>query len=179
MAVTVTRSGARSGEITFATNLEPELVFDYLADFGKHQEWSDELVAMAPMSGGAAAAGATYRVVDAAHPDSPQKVPTFAEITALERPRLIEWRLWTEPARGPRAMRSRWAFEIAGEGAGSRVTQRFSFEPPDIWSRLSLRVANAIGDALMGGAGMSPNSIVRRAERLQHVMDVRSAVNRL
>jgi hypothetical protein len=179
MSVTLTKTGPASGEVTFSTTLGPEATFDYLADFSKHQEWTDELVTMEQTSAGPVGLGTTYRSVERLHPGDEMKEPTFAEVTALERPRLIEWKTWTSKQSGPKAVRSRQAFEIVPHGKGCHVTHRFSYEAPSVLSKLSLRAFVAVADGLLGGAGASPKQLTKRAEQLQHVLDVRNAVEQL
>jgi hypothetical protein len=179
MPVTLTKTGPASGEIAFSTTLGPEATFDYLADFSKHQEWTDELVTMEQTSSGPLGAGTTYRSVERLRPGDEMKEPTFAEITAFDRPRLIEWRTWTSKQKGPRAVSSQQSFEIVPYGRGCHVTHRFSYQAPSVLSKLSLRAFVAVADGLMGGAGISPKQVTKRAEQLQHVLDVRNAVEQL
>lgn len=179
MAVTLTRTGAASGDVAFTTNLPPDAVYDYLSDFQKHSEWTEELVTIEQTSEGSPCVGTTFRTTESMRPGSGMRNATCSEITALQRPRLIEWKAWTSTKGGPMAMRSHWAFLIEPDGSGSRVTQRFGFDPPNVWSRIFLRAFFVVADGLLGGMGASPKNITMHAEKLQHVLDVRSAVNNL
>jgi uncharacterized protein YndB with AHSA1/START domain len=171
MAVTVRKTGAYGREFSFSTPLAPEAVYDYLADFEKHSEWVPEIVAMEKTSEGLAGVGTTFTTTESMKPGSKMQDKTYCEITALERPRLIEWRARTEATGGPMAMRSRWAFVIEPEGDGSRVTQRGALEPPNLWSRLFLGVFVPLADGLFGGMGATPKNVVKHVERLQQVLD--------
>lgn len=179
MTVKLTKTGAMSGEIDFSTTLQPEPTFDYLSDFTKHTEWTEDLVALEPTSPGLPGVGSRYRGVERLNPGAEMKEPTFAEITGFEHPRLIEWRLWSTNKKGETAMQSHWAFEIVPHGKGSHVTYRYSLEAQGISSKLFLRASSAVADKLMGGAGLSPKNLTKRAEQLQLLLDVRSAVNQL
>lgn len=179
MSVTLTKTGPASGEIAFSTTLGPEATFDYVADFSKHQEWTDNLVTMERTSEGPIGVGATYRSVERMHPGAEMKEPTFAEVTAYDRPRLIEWKTWTAKQTGPKAMSSHQSFEVVPHGKGCHVTHRFSFQAPSALSKFSRRAFVAVADRFMGGAGASPKQLTKHAEQLQHVLDVRNAVEQL
>jgi Polyketide cyclase / dehydrase and lipid transport len=179
MPVTLTKTGPTSGEIAFSTTLGPETTFDYLADFSKHQEWTDELVSLERTSDGPLAAGTTYRGVERLRPAEEMKDPILAQVTAFERPRLIEWETWTAREDGVKSNCSRWAFEIVPHGKGCHVTHRFAFDESSVWNKLSRRAFVAVADRLMGGAGASPKQLTKRVEQLQHVLDVRNAVEQL
>jgi uncharacterized protein YndB with AHSA1/START domain len=171
MAVTVRQTGPTSRELSFVTALAPEQVYDYLADFPRHREWVDEIVSMEPIGSGPAGVGTTYKTVEAMKPGSRMKAPTYCEITALERPRRIAWTARTGATRGPMAMRSRWAFLIAPDNGGSRVTQQAAMEPPNRWSRGFLRLFTVLADGLGGGMGASPKNVTKHAERLRQQLD--------
>ena len=179
MPVTLTKTGPVSGEITFSTTLGPETTFDYLADFGKHQEWTDELVTMEQTSAGPIAVGTTYRSVERLRPGEEMKEPTFAEVTAFERPRLIEWKTWTSKgtvlspaARGGRSRSCRTAGAATSRSA-SRSTRRTSGANSHAAPSSPWRTASWVAPAT------SPKQITKRAEQLQHVLDVRNAVEHL
>jgi hypothetical protein len=174
MSVTLTKTGPASGEITFSTTLGPEATFDYLADFSKHPEWTEELVTLEQTSARPLAVGTTYRGVDRTQPGGEMKDPVRAEVTAYDRPRLIEWDTWSD-----KKPRSHWAFEVVPHGKGSHVTHRFAAESSGVFGKLSRKAFVAVADGLMGGAGDSPKQLIRRIEQLQHVLDVRNAVEQL
>jgi uncharacterized protein YndB with AHSA1/START domain len=159
--------GAR--ELSFATALPPEAVFDYLSDFSKHPEWCRDLVSMDRQEGDRGV-GARYRTTESMREGSRMKSETSCEILTLERPRLIEWSARTAPSKGPMAMRSRWAFMIEPDGSGSRVTQRYSFQPPGPSSKVMLRVFSAVAD-IFGGMGASPKNVRKHAETLAARLD--------
>lgn len=167
MSVEFRRTSATSGEVAFDAPATPDQVYDYLADFPRHGEWTGELASMEQTSTGPVSVGTTYRTVELMRDGSSMKSTTFSEILALERPRHIEWTARTSAKHGPMAMRSRWSFEIEPRDGGSHVTQRFSIQPLDVSGALFGRVFVAIADGLMGGAGASPKNVTKHAERLQ------------
>jgi len=164
------KTGATSGELSFVTPRPPQEVYEYLADFQKHAEWVDEIVSQTQTTDGPLAPGVTFDTLETMRPGSSMKAPTSCEIVALEPPRLIEWKARTAASHGPMAMRSHWAFIIEPEGAGSRVTQRFSFDPPDVFGAVFLRMFVPIADGLMGGAGASPKNIRKHGEKLAEIL---------
>ena len=175
MTVEFKKTGATSGELSFVTPKPPQEVFEYLADFQKHSEWVGEIVSLNRTADGPIAAGTTFATLESIRPGSRMQTTTGCEITTLEPPRLIEWKAWTAAKRGPMAMRSRWAFIIEPEGTGSRVTQRFSFDPPDMFGAMFLRIFVPIADGLMGGAGASPKNIRKHGEKLAEILGVRTS----
>lgn len=173
MSVRVEKRGD-SRFLTFTTPLAPQAVYDYLSDFNRHCEWTEEILSMEKSSDGPLAVGTEYKTTEAMRPGSRMKAPTSCEVTVLDPPRRIEWRARTSAARGPMAMRSRWAFEIAPEGSGSRVTQSYAMEPQNIWAKGFLKVFTTLADGLMGGAGASPKNVKKHAENLERVLNARA-----
>lgn len=177
MAVSVKKTGANSLELTFATALPPEQVYDYLADFSRHHEWVDEIVSMEPTNAGTGGVGTSYKTVEAIKSGSRMQAPTWCEITALERPQRIAWTAQTKATRGPMAMRSRWEFLIEPRDGGSSVTQRSVFTPPNIWSKGFVKLFLVLADGIGSGMGASPKNITKHAERLQQKLDEMARVN--
>jgi uncharacterized protein YndB with AHSA1/START domain len=175
MSIEFRRTGATSGELSFSTPRAPEEVYAYLADFQRHKEWTSEIVSQEQTSDGPAGVGTTYRTVEAMREGSRMKAPTTCEITALEPPRRIEWKARTGASHGPMAMRSQWTFEIVPEGAGSRVTQRFRFDPPDVFGAAFMRIFVPIADGVFGGLGASPKNIRKHGEKLAEILNADSA----
>jgi uncharacterized protein YndB with AHSA1/START domain len=166
------RTGPASGEVSFTTALNPEAVYDYLVDFERHPEWSGGLVRLEKTSEGPPGVGTTYKTTEALQEKSKKmQDATFCEITALERPCLIEWQARTSATGGPMAMRSRWAFVIEHAETGSRVTQRFALDPTNLSGRIFMRAFIAVADGVFGGVGASPKNIRKHAEKLRQILD--------
>jgi uncharacterized protein YndB with AHSA1/START domain len=157
-------------EVSCSTRAAPERVYDYLSDLPRHGEWAGTLGTVTKTSDGPAVVGTTYRAEERMREGGKAGDVTFAELTALERPRRIAWKARTEPTSGPMAMRSEWEFLIEPEGTGSRVTQRMRFDPPNAMSRVFLTVFLPIGD-LMGGMGATPRMVKKNVERLREKLD--------
>src|SRR5689334_8115160 len=107
MAVMVRQEGAMRA-LSFSVDLPPEVVYDYLSDFQKHREWVPDIVEMRQETDGPAGVGTRYTTVESFKEGAKMTAATSSEITALERPRFVEWRARTSADRGPMAMRSRW-----------------------------------------------------------------------
>jgi uncharacterized protein YndB with AHSA1/START domain len=165
MTVSVRKDG-KERAFTFTTPLAPQAVFDYLSDFTRHPEWCRDLVEMEQQGEGPPGVGTRYRTLETMREGAKTKDTTFCEITALEAPRRIEWRARTANEKGPMAMRSHWSFEIEPEGSGSRVTQRYGFDPPNVGSKLMLAGFLPFAD-LMGGMGASPKNVRKHAQSLE------------
>jgi len=165
MAVTVGKRG-REREFTFTTALAPEAVYDYLSDLTRHPDWCRDLLKLEQETDGPPGVGTRYRTAETMREGARSSETTYCEITALEPPRLVEWKARTEKTKGPMAMRSNWAFVIEPEGTGSRVTQRYSFDPPNLGSRIMLFGFTRVAD-LMGGLGASPKNVRKHAEALE------------
>jgi hypothetical protein len=175
MSLLITKTSTYGREVRFHTDLAPDAVYDYLSDFQKHREWAEELANLEATSANAGGVGTTYKTLEVLRPGSRVKSNTFCEITALERPSLIEWRARTEATKGPMAMRSHWAFRISPDGDGSTVVQSWAMEPPNVFSAAFLRFFVALADGLMGGAGASPKNVAKHAAKLKTILDQKAA----
>ena len=165
MAVTSRRSGGWL-EVSFTTAAAPDQVYEFLADLRRHSEWAGTLATVTQTSEGPPVIGATYRSMERMREGSEGEEATYAELTALEPPRRIGWAARTEAPGGPMAMRSRWEFLIEPHGAGSHVTQRMRFDPPNLMSRVFLAVFLPVAD-LMGGVGASSRMVKKNMARLE------------
>lgn len=109
----------------------PDQVFAYLADFTRHAEWSSNVGSIELKSGTVGQVGAVYE----AHEDVPRPVVSFARITALRAPNLIEWE-----STDYKVFRTNWTFEIEPLGTGSRLTQSVTFHPLNLFANVILYV---------------------------------------
>jgi uncharacterized protein YndB with AHSA1/START domain len=171
MTISVKKTGPMSQELTMTTVLAPEAVYDYLSDFDKHHEWVEDIVDM-DTTNAAEGVGRSFKTTEAM---KGMKGDTFAEITALQRPRYIEWRARTAANHGPFAMRSRWSFIIEPEGSGSRVTQTQTMEPANIFAKGFGSIFVPLADGLLGGMGASPKNVRRHFEKLKEILDAMAA----
>jgi carbon monoxide dehydrogenase subunit G len=119
-------------ETTVEIAAQPEAVYDYLADFMKHSEWSKGVSEVEQLTPGPVAPGSEFRTIETV----PAKFTSFARITALERPRTIAWESWDDGG----MMRALWSFELEPAGPGTRLTQRCAFQPQKLIGTLALKV---------------------------------------
>ena len=96
--------------------LPPEAVFDYLADFTRHGEWSGDKLRVEPLSDGPVGAGSKFRTFGMQY--RPQE--DAVTVTEFERPRRIAF-----DAAGTEGV-FRNIIEIEPAPGGSRVTKRFA-----------------------------------------------------
>lgn len=99
----------------------PEVVWDVLADFAAHPQWSPDF----RLRGRAAREGARVTVVASMVPGPPAVLP--AVITRAERGRALAW-----GARVPGLLRAAHSFELEPVGEGTRVVHREVFEGPSV-----------------------------------------------
>jgi uncharacterized protein YndB with AHSA1/START domain len=116
-------------EVSVDITAPPEIVYQYLADFRRHPEWSHGLAALEPSDGDAHEVGAEFAATERV----PQRFTSFARITALEPARRIAWDAWV-----PRLMRVEWEIELSPVGDGTRVVQRCRFYPQSLLARALL-----------------------------------------
>lgn len=106
-------------------------VYEYLADFTRHSEWSTGVAELAPTSGGPMAVGAEFE----AHEVVPVTFTTYTRITALEPSQRIAWEGWDG-----QMMKVHWVFELNAQNGRTRLVQRARFEPATLLGRIILTV---------------------------------------
>lgn len=108
-----------------------ETVYEYLADFTRHAEWSTGVEEVAPVGNGATtlAVGAEFQVSETV----PAAFTSYTRITALEPGQRIAWESWDG-----RTARVTWAFELAEQNGNTRLRQRARFEPTSLLGRILL-----------------------------------------
>jgi uncharacterized membrane protein len=108
-----------------------EDVYDYLADFPRHKEWSHGVAELIPVERGVIGVGTEYRASETA----PFKLATFSRITALNPPRHIAWE-----ASDGRNMRVRWSFELGPNDSRTLLVQRSNWEPTSLMGKVALNL---------------------------------------
>lgn len=113
----------------------PERVFDLLLDLERLEEWVSAHEELVEPPGGALAEGSTFR----------QKLRVAGvsftvgwEVTALQRPRLVEWR-----GEGPGGSDARVRYSLQRHGQGTRFDYLNEFRFPG--GLLARKAAGAIG----------------------------------
>ncbi len=97
----------------------PEVVWDVLADFSAHREWSPSF----RLRGTSAAEGSRVTVVAGVLPGPPAVLP--AVVLRSERGRVLSW-----GGRVPGLLRLAHSFELEAVGQGTRVVHQESFDGP-------------------------------------------------
>ena len=90
-----------------------ERVWALLTDFGRMPEWSPELVRMVPLRRGGLRVGQWYLGINRRRA---VVWPTRSVLAVLETGRIVAW--------DTRSSGARWIWEIAPDGAGTRVVHR-------------------------------------------------------
>jgi len=106
-----------------------ETVYDYLADFSRHPEWSTGVSELAPVGNGPVAVGTELKAVE----EVPARFTSHTRITALEPPRRIAWESWDG-----RTAKVKWAFEISAQNGRTHLVQRAHVQPTSLLGRLLL-----------------------------------------
>lgn len=99
----------------------PEQVWDVLADFAAHKEWSPTF----RLRGSSADAGSRVTVVASVVPGPPLVLP--AVVLRSERGRVLSW-----GGRIPGLLRLEHFFELQPVGDGTRVTHMETFDGPGV-----------------------------------------------
>ena len=120
-----------SNSISLDINAPPEKIYAYLIDFSRHAEWSSNVKEIKLVRGETGVVGAEYESTE----DIPRPMTTYAQITALRAPNLIEWQ-----ATDKRVFKTNWTFEIEKQNGGSRVTQKVTFQPLNFFANIILYV---------------------------------------
>jgi uncharacterized membrane protein len=106
-----------------------DTVYDYLADFTRHPEWSTGVVDLVPVGNGPLAVGTEFTATE----EVPAHFTSQTRITALEPGRRIAWQSWDG-----RTMKVDWAFELAPESGKTRLVQRARIQPTSLIGRILL-----------------------------------------
>jgi uncharacterized membrane protein len=104
-------------------------VYEYLADFARHPEWSTGLEALEPAGNGPLAVGSELIATEKV----PARFTSHTRITALDRDQRIAWE-----AGDGRMMRVNWVFELAPRGDSTHLVQRAQFQPTGLLGRILL-----------------------------------------
>src|SRR6476646_3420916 len=98
----------------------PEEVYRYLADFGRHSEWSMSVAVLEQVTPGPVGVGTEFKATETL----PQDLVSFARITALDEPTLIGWE-----STDYQAFRTRWTIALSPQSDDPHLVQHGRFEP--------------------------------------------------
>jgi hypothetical protein len=133
------------GEASIEIAAPRDAVFAYVADFTRHNEWNDNISKVTPLTPGIDGVGARFRAAEGPPPvpiTTRLRMMAFfmaglatgiksyseAEVTALEPGRRISWFGFIPKGSGA-FNRTEWEIEFADCPAGTRLTQRFRYQP--------------------------------------------------
>lgn len=106
-----------------------ETVYEYLADFWRHPQWSTGLEEVVPMGNGPTAVGMEFQATE----EVPMHFTSHTRITTLEPGRRIAWESWDG-----RTFKVKWAFELSGRNDSTHLIQRAHVEPTSLMGRILL-----------------------------------------
>lgn len=98
----------------------PSEVYRYLADFGRHAEWSMSVAVLEQLTPGPFGVGTEFKASETL----PQELVSFARITALEAPTLIGWE-----STDHQVFRTRWTLALSPQNGGTHLVQHVQFDP--------------------------------------------------
>jgi len=108
-----------------------EVVYEYLADFSRHPEWSTGVEELVPVGQGPVAVGQELKATE----KIPARFTSYTRVTALEPERRIAW----ESGDG-RNMKVKWAFELTSQNGRTHLVQRADVEPTSLIGKILLAV---------------------------------------
>ena len=108
-----------------------ETVYEYLADFSRHPEWSTGVAELDPVGEGSVAVGTEFQATEVV----PGRVTTYTRITALEPGQRIAWESWDG-----RMLKVEWAFELSSQNGRTHLVQRAQVEPTSLMGRIILTI---------------------------------------
>lgn len=155
-------------------------VYEYIADFSRHQEWNHQVVDIEHPPDEVFAAGTTFRTKER----PPAKIPlpmkllfplmmrfvgidgqSEAEIVALDPEKRIAWKAALPLRKGGYFMKAEWVIELEPANGATRVTQHFRFMPQH--ARAQKMMKNEAKSAEQIGTEVSSN--------LQHLKEILEA----
>lgn len=108
-----------------------ETVYQYLADFPRHAEWSTGVEELVPVGQGPVTVGMELKATEKV----PARFTSFTCITDLEPGRRIAWESWDG-----RTMKVKWAFELSPQNDRTHLVQRARVEPTSLVGRILLTI---------------------------------------
>lgn len=106
-----------------------ETVYEYLADFPRHPEWSTGVEELVPVGKGPVTVGMELKATEKV----PARFTSYTRITGLEPGRRIAWESWDG-----RTMKVKWAFELSPQNGSTHLVQRARVEPTSLVGRILL-----------------------------------------
>lgn len=107
-------------QVSIEIAASPEKVFQYLADFARHGEWSMSVTTLEQLTPGPLGVGTEFK----SHETIPIEFDSFARITALDAPTRIGWE-----STDHQVFRTVWDFEMHPRERGTHLAQQVTFYP--------------------------------------------------
>ena len=108
-----------------------ETVYEYLADFPRHSEWSTGVAELVPVGEGPVTVGMELKATEKV----PARFTSYTRITGLEPGRRIAWESWDG-----RTMKVKWAFELSPQNGSTHLVQRAHVEPTSLLGKILLAI---------------------------------------
>jgi len=105
-------------EVAIDIAAPPDKVFRYLADFSRHSEWSMSVAKIEQMTPDEIGVGSEFKASE----ELPQKLVSFARITALDAPKRLAWE-----STDHQVFRTKWEFVLSPKKGGTHLVQRVTF----------------------------------------------------
>ncbi len=106
-------------EVSVDIAAPPDEVYRYLADFGRHAEWSMSVAVLEQVTPGPVGVGTEFKATETL----PQDLVSFARITALDEPTLISWE-----STDYQVFRTQWSIALSPLNGGTHLVQHVRFE---------------------------------------------------
>ena len=108
-----------------------EVVYQRLADFERHSDFSRGLARVEKTTPGQIGVGSQFQAKELV----PTAYTSYSEITALETPRRIAWKAWV-----PGLMRTEWSYVLTPTAGGTHLVQRSQFTGAGLRGSLMLHL---------------------------------------
>ncbi|HEX7587309.1 MAG TPA: SRPBCC family protein [Anaerolineae bacterium] len=105
-------------EVTIDIAAPIEKVYQYLADLRRHSEWSMSASKIEQMTPGEIGVGTEFKASE----ELPQKLESFARMTALDAPTRIAWE-----STDYQVFRTNWEIVLSAQNGGTHLVQRVTF----------------------------------------------------
>lgn len=108
-----------------------ETVYEYLADFPRHPEWSTGLEELVAIGQGPITVGTEFKATEKV----PARFTSYTRITGLEPRRRIAWESWDG-----RTTKVKWVFELSAQNGSTHLVQRARVAPTSLVGKILLTV---------------------------------------
>ena len=93
-------------------------IYSYLADLRRHSEWSMSVAKIEQMTPGEIGVGTVFKASE----ELPQRLESFARVTALDAPTRIAWE-----STDYQVFRTNWEIVLSAQNGGTHLVQQVTF----------------------------------------------------